>query len=115
VEECITGAAGRSKPTGVSYDEIHAFSKKSDQGNGSRRCHAYVAAADGGRKGYAAALVAGQWNAAGERRTPKIACGIDVRNGVTDEAIRSVVQIGVYHVLRRAGDTVDRGSASADR
>jgi mannonate dehydratase len=31
--------------------------------------------------------------------TPKIACGIDVRNGVTDEAIRSVVQIGVYHVL----------------
>jgi len=31
--------------------------------------------------------------------TPKIACGIDVHNGVTDEAIRSVVQIGVYHVL----------------
>ena len=31
--------------------------------------------------------------------TPKIACGIDVGNGVTDEAIRSVVQIGVYHVL----------------
>jgi len=30
--------------------------------------------------------------------TPKIACGIDVYN-VTDEAIRSVVQIGVYHVL----------------
>jgi hypothetical protein len=53
------------------------------------------------------------------RRAPqrrKIACGIDVRNGVTDEAIRSVVQIGVYHVLsERAGDTVDRGSAAADR
>ena len=31
--------------------------------------------------------------------TPKIACGIDLRNGVTDEAIRRVVQIGVYHVL----------------
>jgi len=31
--------------------------------------------------------------------TPKIACAIDLRNGVTDEAIRSVVQIGVYHVL----------------
>src|SRR5215469_3886667 len=31
--------------------------------------------------------------------TPKIACGIDVRNGVTDEAIRNVVQIGVYHLL----------------
>src|SRR5260370_41838048 len=31
--------------------------------------------------------------------TPKIACAIDLRNGVTDEAIRSVEQIGVYHVL----------------
>ncbi len=31
--------------------------------------------------------------------TPKIACGIDLRNGVTDHTIRSVVQIGVYHVL----------------
>jgi len=31
--------------------------------------------------------------------TPTIACGIDVRNGVTDQAIRSMVQIGVYHVL----------------
>ena len=31
--------------------------------------------------------------------TPKIACSIDLRNGVTDEAIRRVVQIGVYHVL----------------
>jgi mannonate dehydratase len=31
--------------------------------------------------------------------TPKIACAIDVHNGVTDEAIRNVVQIGVYHVL----------------
>ncbi|HUB28831.1 MAG TPA: mannonate dehydratase [Terracidiphilus sp.] len=31
--------------------------------------------------------------------TPKLACGIDVSGGVTDEAIRSVVQIGVYHVL----------------
>lgn len=31
--------------------------------------------------------------------TPKIACAIDLRNGVTDEAMRSVVQIGVYHVL----------------
>jgi mannonate dehydratase len=31
--------------------------------------------------------------------TPKIACGIDLGNGVTDEAIRNVVQIGVYHVL----------------
>ena len=31
--------------------------------------------------------------------TPKIACAIDLRNGVTDEAIRSVVQIGVCHVL----------------
>ncbi len=27
--------------------------------------------------------------------TPKIACAIDLHNGVTDEAIRSVVQIGV--------------------
>jgi mannonate dehydratase len=31
--------------------------------------------------------------------TPKIACAIDMSNGVTDEAIRSVVQIGVCHVL----------------
>ena len=31
--------------------------------------------------------------------TPKIACAIDLHDGVTDEAIRSVVQIGVYHVL----------------
>jgi len=31
--------------------------------------------------------------------TPKIACAIDLGNGVTDEAIRSVVQLGVYHVL----------------
>ena len=31
--------------------------------------------------------------------TPKIACAIDLRNGVTDEAIRSVVELGVYHVL----------------
>ena len=31
--------------------------------------------------------------------TPKIACGIDVSNGVTDESIRKVVQIGVRNVL----------------
>jgi mannonate dehydratase len=31
--------------------------------------------------------------------TPKIACAIDLRDGVTDEAIRGVVQLGVYHVL----------------
>ena len=31
--------------------------------------------------------------------TPKIACAIDLRTGITDEIIRSVVQIGVYHVL----------------
>jgi mannonate dehydratase len=31
--------------------------------------------------------------------TPKIACAIDFGNGVTPEAIRSVVQIGVSHVL----------------
>jgi mannonate dehydratase len=31
--------------------------------------------------------------------TPKIACPIDLRDGVTDEAIRSVVQLGVRHVL----------------
>jgi mannonate dehydratase len=31
--------------------------------------------------------------------TPKIACAIDPRNGFTDEAIRGVVQLGVYHVL----------------
>ncbi|HLY43194.1 MAG TPA: mannonate dehydratase [Terracidiphilus sp.] len=31
--------------------------------------------------------------------TPKIASAIDLHNGVSDEAIRSVVQLGVYHVL----------------
>jgi mannonate dehydratase len=31
--------------------------------------------------------------------TPKIACPIELRGGVTDEAIRSVKQLGVYHVL----------------
>jgi mannonate dehydratase len=31
--------------------------------------------------------------------TPKIACAIDLHEGVTDEAIRGVVQLGVYHVL----------------
>ena len=31
--------------------------------------------------------------------TPKIACAINLRGGVTGEAIRSVVQLGVYHVL----------------
>jgi mannonate dehydratase len=31
--------------------------------------------------------------------TPKIAAGIDLRSGVTDEAIRNVIEIGVYHVL----------------
>lgn len=31
--------------------------------------------------------------------TPKIACAIDLRDGVTDEAIRSVVELGVCHVL----------------
>jgi len=31
--------------------------------------------------------------------TPKIATAIDLRNGVTDEAIRGVVQLGVTHVL----------------
>ena len=31
--------------------------------------------------------------------TPKIAMAINLSNGVTDEAIRGVVQIGVYHVL----------------
>ena len=31
--------------------------------------------------------------------TPKISCAIDLSNGVTDEAIRSVVELGVYHVL----------------
>ena len=29
--------------------------------------------------------------------TPQIACAIDLHSGVTDEAIRSVVQLGVYH------------------
>jgi mannonate dehydratase len=31
--------------------------------------------------------------------TPKIACGIDLHGGVTDEAMRSVLQLGVSHVL----------------
>jgi mannonate dehydratase len=31
--------------------------------------------------------------------TPKIACAINLRDGVTGEAIRGVVEIGVYHVL----------------
>jgi mannonate dehydratase len=31
--------------------------------------------------------------------TPKIACAIDLHNGVTEEVIRSVTQIGVRHVL----------------
>ena len=31
--------------------------------------------------------------------TPKIATAIDLSNGVTDEAIRGVVQLGVFHVL----------------
>jgi mannonate dehydratase len=31
--------------------------------------------------------------------TPKIACGISLRDGVTDAAIRGAVEIGVYHVL----------------
>ena len=31
--------------------------------------------------------------------TPKIACAIDLSDGITDEAIRGVVQIGVRHVL----------------
>ncbi|MGA7110063.1 MAG: mannonate dehydratase [Terracidiphilus sp.] len=31
--------------------------------------------------------------------TPKIACAIDLHSGVTEEAIRSVTQIGVRHVL----------------
>jgi mannonate dehydratase len=31
--------------------------------------------------------------------TPKIACAIDLSSGVSDEAVRSVVQVGVYHVL----------------
>jgi len=31
--------------------------------------------------------------------TPKVACGIDLANGITGAAIRSVVQLGVYHVL----------------
>ncbi|MGC1460790.1 MAG: mannonate dehydratase [Terracidiphilus sp.] len=31
--------------------------------------------------------------------TPKIATTLDLRDGVTDEAIRSVVQLGVHHVL----------------
>src|SRR6202034_2015857 len=33
------------------------------------------------------------------RGTPKIACQIDLRHGVTDESMRSIVQMGVYHVL----------------
>lgn len=31
--------------------------------------------------------------------TPKIACAIDLRGGITDKAIRSVLQLGVHHVL----------------
>ena len=31
--------------------------------------------------------------------TPKIACAIDLGDGVTDAAIRSVLQLGVTHVL----------------
>jgi len=31
--------------------------------------------------------------------TPKIACAIDLAGGVTEAAIRGVVQLGVYHVL----------------
>ena len=31
--------------------------------------------------------------------TPKIACAIDLGHGITDEAIRSVMQLGVTHVL----------------
>ncbi len=31
--------------------------------------------------------------------TPKIACAINLHDGVTDEAIRSIVQLGVYNVL----------------
>ena len=31
--------------------------------------------------------------------TPKIACAISLGEGVTDEAIRSVTELGVYHVL----------------
>ncbi len=41
----------------------------------------------------------GRRHAAGSAATPKIACAIDLRNGVADEAIRRVVQLGVYHVL----------------
>ena len=33
------------------------------------------------------------------RGTPKIACQIDLRHGVTDESMRSIVQMGVHHVL----------------
>jgi len=32
-------------------------------------------------------------------QTPKIACAINLRDGVTEEAIRGVVELGVYHVL----------------
>jgi mannonate dehydratase len=31
--------------------------------------------------------------------TPKIACALDIRKGVTDEGIRGLVQMGVYHAL----------------
>lgn len=31
--------------------------------------------------------------------TPKIACAINLSDGVTDEEIRGVIQVGVYHVL----------------
>jgi mannonate dehydratase len=37
-------------------------------------------------------------------RTPKIAGAIILDNGVTDEVVRSVVQIGVYHVLSYGPD-----------
>ena len=46
--------------------------------------------------------------------TPKIACAIDLADGITDAAIRSVVQLGVYHVLGGGPrDAVDRRPASA--
>src|SRR6516225_1838575 len=31
--------------------------------------------------------------------TPKIASAIDLHDGISDQEIRSVVQLGVYHVL----------------
>jgi mannonate dehydratase len=36
--------------------------------------------------------------------TPRIACAINLGGGVTDETIRSVVEIGVYHVLGNGPD-----------